>query len=67
MDEETSVQQIMEGIRDYTNYKSRSIRKKLPGNIVNNLVFNEPNLLEQPKYYQNTEWFSIPPEDIVFC
>ena len=56
MDEHNSMQQTLNGIRDYNNYKPIIINK--------NIIINEPNLLEQPKYYQNTEWFSINPADI---
>ena len=59
MEEEISIQQIMEGIRDYKDYK--------PVIINNNIIINEPNLQEQPKYYQNTEFFSIKPEEISHC
>ena len=31
------------------------------------MPINEPNLYEQPKYYQNTEFFSIKPEEIIIC
>jgi O-acetyl-ADP-ribose deacetylase (regulator of RNase III) len=57
MEEDKSIQQILQGIKDYTNYK--------PKYIFDNIIINEPNLLEQPKYYQNTEWISIKPEDII--
>lgn len=30
-------------------------------------IIREPNLLEQPRFYQNTEFFSINPEEIVRC
>lgn len=59
MDEEESIQQILEGIRDYAEYRPRIIDA--------NRIVNEPNLWEQPKYYQNTEWFSIQPNEIVHC
>jgi O-acetyl-ADP-ribose deacetylase (regulator of RNase III) len=59
MNEDTSIQQILEGIRDYQSYKPRLIK--------NNIIINEPNLSNQPKYYQNTEFVSIKPEEIVFC
>jgi O-acetyl-ADP-ribose deacetylase (regulator of RNase III) len=59
MDEEVAVQQIMEGIRDYKKYRLIAVNK--------NAVLNEPNLGEQPKYYQNTGWFHIEPSDIVNC
>lgn len=58
MDEETSIQQILEGIRDYKNY--------CPSIIFNeHIIIHEPNLQDQPKYYQNTEFFNIKPEEIV--
>lgn len=59
MDEECSINQIMEGIRDFKKYSPKIIN--------NNIIINEPNLLDQPKYYQNTEWFSIKPEEIKYC
>jgi O-acetyl-ADP-ribose deacetylase (regulator of RNase III) len=59
MDEDTSIQQIMEGIRDYVNYKPKCINK--------DIIINEPNLYDQPKYYQNTEFFQIKAEEIVRC
>jgi O-acetyl-ADP-ribose deacetylase (regulator of RNase III) len=57
MDEDESIQQIMDGIRDYENYR--------PSLIYENVIINEPNLYEQPKYYQNTEFFEINPTEIV--
>lgn len=59
MEEDVSIQQIMDGIKDYSNYKPEVIYK--------NIIINEPNLYEQPKYYQNTEFFSIKPEEIINC
>jgi O-acetyl-ADP-ribose deacetylase (regulator of RNase III) len=57
MDEEISIQQILDGIRDYSHYK--------PNVINHNIIIHQPNLYEQPKYYQNTEFMNIPPEEIV--
>jgi len=57
MDEDTSLQQIVEGINDYKNYN--------PSIFSNNIIIKEPNLNDQPKYYQNTEWFVIQPNNIV--
>lgn len=57
MEETESIQQILDGIRDYSNYTPRCVKR--------NIVINEPNLCEQPKYYQNTEFFIIKPEEIV--
>lgn len=59
MCEDVSIQQIIEGIKDYMNYKPRIIKE--------NIIINEPNLYDQPKYYQNTEFFSIKPEEIINC
>jgi hypothetical protein len=59
MDEDVSIQQILNGLRDYSNYKPEIVHK--------NIIVNEPNLYDQPKYYQNTEFFEIKPEDIVNC
>lgn len=59
MQEDVSIQQIMDGIRDYVNYNPKIINE--------NIIINEPNLQDQPKYYQNTEFFSIKPEDIINC
>ena len=59
MDEDESIQQILEGIRDYPHYN--------PIIIDENTIVNEPTLLNQPKLYQNTEWFSIHPEEIIRC
>jgi O-acetyl-ADP-ribose deacetylase (regulator of RNase III) len=56
MEENISIQQIIDGIKDYIDYKPKQIYK--------NIIINEPNLYEQPKYYQNTEFFSIKPEEI---
>ena len=59
MSEANSIQQITDGIRDYKNYK--------PTRISDTVVLSEPNLDEQPKYYQNTEWMIIPPNEIQKC
>ena len=59
MEEDVSIQQIIDGIKDYINYNPKIINK--------NIIINEPNLYNQPKYYQNTEFFSIKPEEIIKC
>ncbi len=59
MSEDNSIQQIMEGIHDYSNYNPLCINQ--------NIVLKEANLHDQPRYYQNTEFFSINPEEIVNC
>ena len=59
MDEDESIAQIIEGINDYKNYT--------PNIINNNIIINEPNLHEQPKFYQNTEFFPIRPDEIKHC
>ena len=57
MHEDISIEQIINGINDYHNYT--------PTVINQNIIINEPNLHEQPKYYQNTEFFEIKPDDII--
>ena len=59
MDEEQSIKQIIKGMKDFKNYNPKIINE--------NIIINEPNLLEQPKYYQNTEFFDIKPEEIKLC
>ena len=59
MDEDVSIQQIIDGIKDYVHYKPKILNE--------NIIINEPNLRDQPKYYQNTEFFSISPDDIKHC
>ena len=59
MDEDKSIRQIIDGIKDYKNYKPQIINK--------NIIINEPSLYDQPKYYQNTEFFTIKPDEIVKC
>jgi O-acetyl-ADP-ribose deacetylase (regulator of RNase III) len=59
MEEDTSIHQIIDGIKDYIHYVPKIISK--------NIIINEPNLHEQPKYYQNTEFFAITPEEIINC
>jgi O-acetyl-ADP-ribose deacetylase (regulator of RNase III) len=60
MSEDDSIRQILRGINDYSNYLPKVV-------ISDNIVICEPNLHEQPKYYQNTEFFAIEPKDIVNC
>lgn len=57
MNEDVSIKQIIDGIKEYKNYKPKIINE--------NIIVNEPNLLEQPKYYQNTEFFKINPSEII--
>ena len=57
MDEDTSIRQIMAGIRDYSHYTPQIVHQ--------NMILYEPNLHDQPRYYQNTEFFPIDPVDIV--
>jgi O-acetyl-ADP-ribose deacetylase (regulator of RNase III) len=59
MEEDVSIQQILDGLNDYIYYKPKLIYK--------DIIVNEPNLYDQPKYYQNTEFFSIKPEEITNC
>jgi O-acetyl-ADP-ribose deacetylase (regulator of RNase III) len=60
MNENDSIQQILQGIQDYIYYQPQTI-------INDTIILHEPNLLEQPKYYQNTQFFIIPSEDIIHC
>ncbi len=59
MEEDVSIQQIIEGIKDYIHYTPKLIYK--------DIIINEPNLYDQPKYYHNTEFFKIKPEEIKNC
>lgn len=59
MSEDESIRQILAGIRDYAKYSPRCINE--------NVIVNEPNLHDQPRYYQNTEFFVINPEEIQNC
>jgi O-acetyl-ADP-ribose deacetylase (regulator of RNase III) len=56
MTEDESVRQIVRGINEYHLYT--------PVHASANVILKEANLSEQPKYYQNTEWFAIDPIDI---
>jgi hypothetical protein len=58
-EEDVSIHQIISGIKDYINYNPKVVNE--------NIIINEPNLYDQPKYYQNTEFFPINPEEIVNC
>ena len=57
MDEMTSIKQILAGIADYQSYSYTAYDS--------DTIVSEPNLGEQPKIYQNTEWFGIRPEDVL--
>ena len=59
MDPDESINQIVSGIKDYRNYKPKIVNE--------NVIIHEPNLLQQPKYYQNTEWFDVNPQEIIKC
>jgi hypothetical protein len=59
MSEDDSIEQIIKGINDFTEYKPTIFNK--------NIIINEPNIHEQPKYYQNTEFFEITPTEIRNC
>ncbi len=56
MTEENSLSQIIDAIETYKNYKPVCIDK---------CILLEPNLDEQPKYYQNTEWKEIHYSEII--
>lgn len=57
MNEEESAKQIINGIKDYREYK--------PKKKGENYIINEIDLMTQPKYYQNTEWIKLKPEEII--
>lgn len=59
MNEDESIRQILRGIADYSNYQPRILNKYV--------ILHEPNLTDQPKYYQNSQWFDINPADVVQC
>ena len=59
MDEDESIKQIINGMNDYNKYNPKTINE--------NIIINEPNLHQQPKYYQNTEFFDINPAEIMNC
>lgn len=59
MEEEVSIKQIIDGINDYMDYKPKRVYK--------DIIINEPNLYDQPKYYQNSEFFKIKPEEMINC
>lgn len=56
MDNEVAMNQILKGIREYHTYKPHIINE--------NIIINEPNMHEQPKYYENTEWFHVEPSEV---
>jgi hypothetical protein len=57
MNEQTSINQILAGIEHYDLYDPFVVDK--------NVIVLQPNLFEQPKLYQNKEWFLIKAEDII--
>jgi O-acetyl-ADP-ribose deacetylase (regulator of RNase III) len=57
MDVETSFQQIKKAIEGYKEYNPKILN--------DSVILKQPNLSEQPKYYQNTEWFNVNPSEIV--
>ncbi len=59
MSNDESIRQIIKGIDEYMYYN--------PIIYNNNIIINEPNLKEQPKYYQNTEFLEIDVKDIITC
>lgn len=57
MEIDISINQILKAINNYKNYK--------PTIINNNVIINEPNLYEQPKYYENISWLDITPDNLL--
>ena len=62
MDEEKSVAQIVRAIQHY-RLPSKIDFARVRGGKRDYLIC-EPNLLEQPKIYQNTEWFNIDSSEV---
>lgn len=54
---EESYEQVDNAVNDYKNY--------IPEKITDNMILNEPNLLEQPKFYENMEFLDINPAEVV--
>jgi O-acetyl-ADP-ribose deacetylase (regulator of RNase III) len=57
MDEQTSINQILNGIDHYSSYE--------PILVDDYIIVCQPNINEQPKLYQNTEWFQINSDEII--
>jgi len=56
MNTDESIKQILNGIQDYKIYN--------PNIINNNVIINEPNLNDQPTFYENISWINIMPNMI---
>jgi len=54
---DNAVSQIIQGLQNFNNY--------IPEYIDTDVIICEPNLQEQPKYQQNSEWFHIQPNEII--
>lgn len=61
MSPNVSFTQILAGIEKYEQYIPEFVDKKY------HVLICEPNLQEQPKYYQNTEWLNISRNEIIRC
>lgn len=59
MSEDESIKQILKGINDYKNYAPTLVDKYT--------IIHEPNLDEQPKYYENKDFFPIEEKEIIYC
>lgn len=57
MTSQQSLTQFINALKNYKNYK--------PSKVIDRCVLHEPNLDEQPLYYENTEWKNIEPNDII--
>lgn len=57
MDEKESLNQFIQGVKDFQTYK--------PEILNNKCIINEPNLKNQPKYYENTAFIKFPITEIV--
>lgn len=65
MSPEESAKQIKKAFNDW-NYKE-IIEEEIESFKKDQIYFEEPNVNEQPRYYQNTEWIDIPFDKIVKC
>lgn len=56
-----SINQMLAGMEKYREYKPEQIDAK------NKILICEPNLEQQKKLYQNTEWINVPVTEVVHC
>lgn len=64
MEEDECIRQMLRGIREYAAYRPTVLYSSKEAATA---ILHEPNLADQPRLYQNTEFFAIAPADIVHC